>query len=175
MTDVVIDVGSATWGGDASIPYLVEHFKPRYLYALDPAEEDLNYDLDGTEVIRVSAAAWKYDGSINFTVANLGGHIDSRGELTRCIDLASLIGEVYESAGTVLKIDAEGAEYDLCEHLIDQKVDKLLELAWIEWHCKTCRNAIWAHVPNCRDSGRSESERDRLEASLSCMTDRWER
>jgi hypothetical protein len=31
-------------------------------------------------------------------------------------------------------MDAEGSEYELLDHLIEAGADKLLKLAWIEWH-----------------------------------------
>lgn len=151
---IVVDVGCACYGGDYSIERLVEEFHPHTLYAFDPAAEDGDERVGETLVIRRRAAAWTHAGEIGFTAAGLGGHIDPDGPLVRAIDLSALIFEVADSGDLVLKIDAEGAEYDLLEHLVATGADRLLSLAWVEWHQP--------------DRGRT-----RLESELHCEVVEW--
>ena len=133
---VVIDVGCARYGGAYSIERLVEEFDPDVLYGFDPnagAGEAVGYGASRRIVVS-KMAAWTYDGSIGYTNRGTGGTVMEDGGVTvPCVDLAKFISRNHDKR-TILKIDAEGAEYPLLEHLIDQQIDRLLELAWVEWH-----------------------------------------
>jgi len=148
---VVIDVGCAKYGGDYSIERLLEEFNPQILHGFDPAWQADMFDPpeDLQAVVHVSnEAAWTHDGKVRFTVGGLGGQVTSTGPELPCIDLARVVIEQYSvryerdkgndwtrnETGIVLKMDAEGSEYELLDHLIEAGADKLLKLAWIEWH-----------------------------------------
>lgn len=143
---VVIDVGCARYGGDFSIERLIEEFQPDFLYGFDP-----NWDVtmftpwDGLRcmVDITTAAAWTYDGEIGFIPNGLGSSLSyEAGRKAPCVDLARWMWEDMPAVRltdghrhkVVLKVDAEGSEYELLEHLIEQGADELLSLAWIEWH-----------------------------------------
>ena len=137
---IVIDVGCARYGGDFSIERLIENFSPSVVYGFDPSWEDGMYvppeDEDSPLVIISDSAVWKYDGEVRFRREGLNGHISSlsNADATHCIDIAEFIRARPEEADIILKIDAEGAEYEILEHLIATGADERLTLAWVEWH-----------------------------------------
>ncbi len=138
---VVIDVGCAKYGGDYSIERLIEEFNPDVLYGFDPGWDPSQVERIGTTILNITkAAAWTCDGEIDFVVAGLSGHVASETErhtvCVPCVDLAKVIEDAHREHGgpLVLKIDAEGAEYDLLAHLIATGRDRLVDLAWVEWH-----------------------------------------
>lgn len=169
---IVVDVGCATYGGDTSIPYLVEEFEPTTLFGFDPAVDDDHYLEGSTMVVVKRAAAWTYDGEINFTVRGLGGKVDPAGSPVPCVDLARFIVDLGEP-DVVLKMDAEGAEYELLPLLHERGVDRMLRLCWVEWHCLKCERG-GGHRPGCA-STRMEADRERIEAMMGCEMHRWNR
>ena len=56
-----------------------------------------------------------------------------------CIDLSYFIADVAgrHDDKIVLKLDCEGSEYELLDHLIDTNTDELLDLVIVEWHPKS--------------------------------------
>lgn len=136
---VCIDIGCANYGGDYSIERLIEEFAPSRLYGFDPSKEgpyiwEADQTIGNTTVRLQPWAASTYDGHCGFLLHQLIGHVDQDADhQVRCFDLAAFILSLPPSE-IVLKIDAEGAEYSLLEHLIAQKADLRLKLAWVEWH-----------------------------------------
>lgn len=151
---IVIDVGCARYGGDYSVERLLEEFHPVVLYGFDPAWKADMFDppADLQAIVHISTeAAWTYDGTVRFRVAGLGGQVTTNGPEVPCVDLARIIeevsgfdyrgpdpndmdGERWDEQDVILKMDAEGSEYELLEHLMAKGVDEMLKLAWIEWH-----------------------------------------
>lgn len=141
---IVIDIGCARHGNDYSIERLIEEFHPEILYGFDPHPATTavppgqcdSYAIDDTVVFVERLAAWIYDGEIGFRQDGLNSWItELKGaEQVRCFDLAKFIENRAPDKEIVLKIDAEGSEYDLLRHLILRGADKRLKLAWIEWH-----------------------------------------
>jgi FkbM family methyltransferase len=158
---IVIDVGCAKYGGDFSIERLIEEFHPDILFGFDPnpALEQLGpgepFLIGDTEVMLEQKAAWIFDGEVGYVNDSLNSWVtDSRSaEKVPCFDLACFIEELPEDE-IVLKMDAEGSEYDLLRHLILKGMDERLKLAWIEWH-----------VP---DRGRAQ-----IEAEIGCELAVW--
>lgn len=169
---IVIDVGCARYGNDYSIERLIEEFHPSVIYGFDPNQGPDEYPhppnpLDaptgptsGTSVVIEKKAAWIYDGEIGFQSDGLNSWVTEMNGAPKvpCFDLARFILEempYYEPPHEIiLKIDAEGSEYDLLRHLIAKGADKLLKLAWVEWH-----------EP---DRGRAQ-----IEAEISCPLEEW--
>ncbi len=162
---IVIDVGAAAYGGDFSIPYLVEAFHPKTLYAFDPhdpmggarMEEETSVF---TNPVGVGCAAWTRDGEIGFWSDRLGSMVMDDPNLPQvpCFDLARFIKELPEDE-IVLKLDCESAEYDLLDHLIRQKVDVRLKLVWVEFHNFGVDNP--------------QARRRAIERSISCPLEEW--
>lgn len=138
---IVIDVGCARYGADYSIERLVEMFRPAKVYGFDPAQGlgeypwEPNPKMANLEVAIYKGAAWTYTGEVRFQADGLVGHIveDESAPLVPCIDLAAFIEEMPEGP-VILKIDAEGAEYELLEHLIDTGSINRLTRLLVEWH-----------------------------------------
>jgi FkbM family methyltransferase len=163
---IVIDVGCARYGGDYSVERLIEMFDPELLWGFDPNPEGLSEawqevaPVQGERVIELRPwAAWTYDGQIGFFADGLNGHIQDHERATRvpCFDLARFINELPEGP-VVLKLDAEGAEYDLLEHLIATDTDGRLERVLVEWHAP--------YDPDRR-------RRNRIERVLLCSVEEW--
>jgi hypothetical protein len=176
---IVIDVGCMTYGGDNSVDYLLAEYHPRELFGFDPA---LDADSDtvtdwGCPVELRKAAAWTYDGTIGFNVRGLGGHVDPDSRAVfAAVDLARFIHDLtYDKI--ILKMDAEGAEYTVLPHLIEQGADLKLELALIEWHCEACGlGGNGRHRDGCSFDRESWWERRRsVELAMRCPCGEWNR
>lgn len=159
MTETtVIDVGCAQHGGDESIHYLIAEFSPVRLIGFDPAAtfDPPSWEENGCAVETHRAAVWTHDGEIGWSGTGLSGRVDftkGRRDYVRCVDLAGVIDGIPETHDVILKIDAEGAEYDLLPYLVDVGLDERLRLVWVEWHCLTCGRGGGGHRDGCRDSG----------------------
>ncbi len=156
---IVIDVGCARYGGDYSIERLIEAFDPDILYGFDPAWTTTMIEVDpGMKVIISNAAAWIYDGEVRFLADGLSGKVGDHAHwpLVGCIDLARFIRQFPDGDEVILKMDCEGSEYPLLDHLIAKGVDERLSLLWIEWHT--------FGAPKARRS---------LERRLRCPVEEW--
>jgi FkbM family methyltransferase len=132
----VIDVGCANYGPVKSIDYLSSEYAPLLLLGFDPAVRSGTKLVGATQIITFQAAAWMYDGAVPYYFNAQRSHIDpeSHHEVP-CVDIARIVHEcALPDWEVILKIDAEGAEYDLLGHLITEKADKLLTLLLVEWH-----------------------------------------
>jgi len=170
---IVIDVGCAGYGGDESIPYLIEEFSPTVLYGFDPSEKQATYLMGGTSVIIKPWVAWTEDGWIRFTKDGLRGTINSRGSKETCFDLSQFIFNLGDE-DIALKLDCEGAEYTLLPHLHDTGADKRLNLAWVEYHCPMCGTGWFSADDRCgRCRYHEPGLRSDLEASMNCEMHQW--
>jgi FkbM family methyltransferase len=115
------------------------------LYGFDPnrALDDYTYPnltsgwQQATTVIVEQSAAWIYDGEIGFRSDGLNSWVTEANDAPKvpCFRLSRFIAEqANHSREIILKIDAEGSEYDLLRDLISTRTDALLSLAWVEWH-----------------------------------------
>lgn len=175
---VVIDVGCARYGGDFSIERLIHEFKPVMVYGFDPNDEIVASAPEGSERVNETRwvtpegvgvalekkAAWTYDGEIGYRSDTLNSWITDAVDAPKveCFDLARFIVERAgrdPSQEIVLKMDAEGAEYDLLDHLIETRADALLKLAWIEWHPKKVQNG--------------NRRRQQIEEQIACEIVEW--
>jgi FkbM family methyltransferase len=138
---IVIDVGCARYGGDYSVERLWEWYKPDRLIGYDPAAEmeDMAEALadmvpPGTVLELHREAAWVYDGTIGYFADGLNSQIGDNPAWPPmpCVDLARVIAELPEPI--ILKLDAEGAEYELLEHLLATGTINRLQRILVEWH-----------------------------------------
>lgn len=183
VVKIVIDVGCAKYGGDESIPVLIETFQPELLFGFDPSpsidEEPRVETISNCLVVRMRTAAWTFDGEVGFAPGTLGGHIDPGSPTVPCVDLAGFILAIADNHSIVLKMDCEGAEYELVPHLRAHDADLRLALAEIEWHCAACGYGIWnADAPHPGDGCTADPvewkrRRDETEALLRCNTLGW--
>lgn len=173
---IVIDVGCASQprqggigGIESSVMPLLLRFRPEALYGFDPAPSmsSGNATLGGTDVRLKRIAAWTYDGLIEYADAGIEATVireqngndqwDNRVLPVECFDLAAWIERHDVGPPIVLKLDCEGAEYTLLEHLIEREVDKRLKLLLVEWH----------DVPG------SEVSRAWIDAAIRCPVEEW--
>lgn len=163
--NTVIDVGCARWGGDYSVERLLEMFRPDVLHGFDPVPTvseampaTAHAAPGGVTAIQLHRmAAWTYDGEIGYVKDGLTSHITDEPDAprVRCIDLARFIAEQPEGP-VVLKLDCEGAEIDLLEHLLTRMVTERLTRVLVEWH-------PW-----------NEPKRRRaIERALKCPVEQW--
>jgi FkbM family methyltransferase len=152
---IVIDVGASDNGHESSTQRLATRFDPQLIVGLDPhpSLEEKVYMVGQTPVVAIRSAAWTRDGQIGYEEQSGSSQVREDPDLPQvpCMDLAQVIRD-FEA--TVLKIDAEGAEYTLLPYIIEQQLDRRLELVWVEWH-----------VPY---DGKRE-----IEATIRCPIEEW--
>ena len=164
---IVVDVGchahpAHDGASQDSISQLIARFHPRVVYGFDPHPGlPVGSTIEGgARVIRERRAAWLRDGTVGFTsdpARPLGARVtEHEGESVPCFDLAAFLGEKLIEGEIVLKLDAEGAEYQLLSRIIDEGVDEFLTLILVEWH----------------DRRRWQARR-RLQRALRCPVEPW--
>jgi FkbM family methyltransferase len=96
-------------------------------------------------------AAWKYDGTIDFFLDTVNpqyhywgsslikDHPDvvksGQGKLTvKCVDIARILKQYDEKDLIVIKMDIEGAEYELLLDFLVKDVYKLIDYMAVEFH-----------------------------------------
>lgn len=154
--NVVVDVGCAEYPNDHSIRRLIDLYRPEQLYGFDPnMDPQPAWTYGGCVVETYAVAAWTFTGIIGYKNPGLRGIVDENGAAQKvpCVDLADFVAGLSADR-IVLKLDCEGAEYRLLDHLIDRGVDKRLSLAVVEWH----------HP----DRGRAQ-----LERRIACAVEEW--
>lgn len=109
------------------------------------------YDEVPTELIR--KAVYTYDGEVDFIIDPVDGdgsslfadkRIDAKGQVENdacprlsvpCVDVSRFVREASETYQTiVLKLDVEGAEYDILERMIEQDTLALVDRVLCEFH-----------------------------------------
>jgi hypothetical protein len=133
---IVVDLGCQTYGTEESVLRLIERFNPQILYGFDPHPEtpDAVKVIGGTTVVTARKAAWVIDGARSVHVDATKTRIAGDGELlVQTFDLAAWLFTLPRIP-TVLKMDVEGAEYELLPHLAHRMADRLLERVLVEWH-----------------------------------------
>ncbi len=140
MSEIVIDLGCEPRGTDRSIEPLVKRFAPKQLLGFDPATSPTRYDLDGTEVVIVSSAAWVRDGTLQLSGADdkatVMGASSARNETeltVPCFDFSDWLAG-FELSEVVVKMDIEGAELPVLEKVIADGADDRISLLILEWH-----------------------------------------
>jgi len=153
---IVVDVGCGRYGGDYSLEHLIDDYTPDQLYGFDPnpiavrdaawwlpeREPDevigMEYQYGPHPYVELKAwAAWVTDGQLSYFADGLASWTsDAHPKLPRvpCFDLAAFIADLDETEDVILKLDCEGAEFYLVEHLIAQGTVDRLKLLIIEWH-----------------------------------------
>jgi len=98
-------------------------------------------------VILIEKAAWVYDGTVNFYPANAGtkaggtmypakktGHVDrNKFYKVPCIDIAKFVKQ-FEGCYIVMKLNVEGAEYNIIPHLWESGLTHIIDKFYIQWH-----------------------------------------
>ena len=139
-----------------SIAWAIDHYTDEEL-KIDSFEPQLeNFEVledkyeEDPRIALHNVAVWKADGTRAFYPQTWGARTGSsliEGKYStnpaisievECINLANWIREnKIEDAHTVLKIDIEGAEYDVVPHLLENEIQDLVDEWFIEWHGPT--------------------------------------
>lgn len=146
----VVDLGSHPHGAD-SVEILRKAYEPRVLYGFDPlysAFEVGTFHRGGTRVVLSRSAAYTFDGRCglhrNGTSTSL-----MPGDDADCFDVATFL--LGLTGRIVLKMDVEGAEYDILARLKEAGADERLERILVEWHAPpqdyglACPVELWEH------------------------------
>lgn len=147
-----MDVGAARYDNYFSMERLIDAFKPTHLYAYDPNPAlELPY-CGKTKVELVPVAVWTEAGTVGYRADGAWSHLSNDPDAPQvpCVDLADEIRRLSKKykGKLVLKLDCEGAEYELLPHLIAHDADLLLDCVLVEWHpwLRTGQEAVRAAV-----------------------------
>jgi FkbM family methyltransferase len=152
---IVVDLGCYPWRHEVSMEPLIERYHPEVLYGFDPSpsltEGELN--IRGTRVVLERKAAWIEDGEIEFARVRGWRSWDStvmraknrHGEWKNsrlrqvikvpCFDFSAWVERLPEPP--VVKMDVEGAEFPILDHLVARGTDVLIRELLVEWHDET--------------------------------------
>lgn len=135
---IVVDVGCKSHEAERSIEPLIERFKPNVIYGFDPHPQTQpgTYTEGDTLVVITREAAWAYDGMVGYVVDGASSRLDGeRG--VRCFDFAAWLGGLLAEepdAEVILKLDCEGAEFELLARLRERGLLEGLARVLVEWH-----------------------------------------
>lgn len=136
---IVIDAGCSDRPGatPGSILHLIDRFHPDVLYGFDPNPDmdEADYSVGSTRVITEQKAAWTTDGFVGYEENGMRSQVgDALGPAAvPCFDLVPFITDLKDSR-VILKLDVEGAEYTLLEHMLARGAAELCERILVEWH-----------------------------------------
>lgn len=149
-TGIVVDLGCYPHRDEISIEPLIREYRPEVLYGFDPWPDlvENESEFEGTRVILSRKAAWIEDGDIDFarvrgfrawnsTVMRAKG---SRGEWSgagdvirvACFDFSAWLRQLPGPA--VVKMDVEGAEFEILERMVEDGTDSMVSELHVEWH-----------------------------------------
>lgn len=138
----VVDLGCADHGASFSLHALIEEYAPDRVFGFDPSPlvNDTVVSMNGVPVSARRAAAWLYDGEVSYTAAGTGSRIgDGDGEVP-CFDFSAWLRDTAGDGDRVIvKMDVEGAEYELLERMLEDGTDQLVSELIVEWHGPTDR------------------------------------
>jgi FkbM family methyltransferase len=147
---IVVDLGCFPHRDEISIEPLVHEYQPDLLYGFDPwpglVEGEREYE--GARVVLERKAAWIEDGEIEFArvrgfrawnstvvrAKGTRGEWSGAGDVIRvpCFDFSAWLSTLTEPA--VVKMDVEGAEFEILERMVDDGTDLLVSELLVEWH-----------------------------------------
>jgi len=158
---VFIDLGAyrgATIGSFRRSRAFVEGQTAIYAWECNPHLADVDYG-EGVTVVR--AAAWVADGELPFYISRVRpekvqgssvcknkrtGNLDVENPVVvQTIDFARWLGQFAAVDHVVVKMNIEGAEYDVLEHLCDTQAIRLIDVLHVQWHWNKCGIAPERH------------------------------
>ncbi len=145
---MIIDCGG--WQGD-SIPKLRERFGNQFVHVFEPFPECDKFYEKFEDIKLHKKAVWIYDGEVDFYMKkgldkfDMGNSLLKRKKLVGdenedrkikvpCVDFSKGLLELGEMV--ILKMDIEGAEYEVLKKMIKDGSIKLVDTLLIEWHKK---------------------------------------
>lgn len=156
MKKIFIDCGAHEGESIRTFRKLYKDANEYELHSFEANPDLFKYFEGDSEITKLSNftfhpyAVWKHDGVVNFykdTSSNnsrSGSSINSKKQNLEkepisapCIDLAKWITSNYSITDyIVLKLDIEGAEYELVEHLIAKNAFAYVDILYIEFHSR---------------------------------------
>ena len=123
-----------------------------YAFECNPHLAAIQY---GNDVTVIHKAAWTYDGELEFFVSRskpadvqgssiykekITGNLDTEHPVkVACCDFSKWLKETFTpDDNIILKMNIEGAEYDVLEKCIADDTICYIKNAWIQWHWKRC-------------------------------------
>jgi len=130
---IVVDLGCMDRPPHASLPELARAYKPDLIYGFDPSPllDTSVTDVDGTPVRLVRSAAWTRTGAIGFREWGIYSYVGCGGITVPCFNFSHWLNL---HGPCVVKMDVEGAEYQLLEQIVDDGTDDNIVELLIEWH-----------------------------------------
>jgi len=134
---VVVDLGCANYGSQDSVAALIDAYHPDRLYGFDPHPtlRPTIRNRKGCHIRLFRKAAWLYDGEIGYHEDITRSHIVDGAPPVPCFDFSARLARIAEvGKPVILKMDVEGAEYELLERMIADGTDQLVDELLVEWH-----------------------------------------
>lgn len=124
-----------------------------YAFECNPYLSHINY---GSDVIAIRKAAWIYDGEVSFFIntkmparvqgssiykEKITGDLDKQHPIkVPCIDFSKWLLRNFKLEDNILiKINIEGAEYNILEKCISDGSINYIKKMWIRWHWQKCK------------------------------------
>lgn len=136
---IVVDLGCVTWiGEDDSLAWLIEQEQPDVVFGFDPRiEEERVFVYQAALVIYSRKAAWTHSGMVSLeNGGNATKVVDVAGDV-EAFNLCEWLRALPESADLVVKMDVEGAEYQLLKALAHGGLLPRISLLHVEYHGTT--------------------------------------
>lgn len=142
MSNIYLDLGACE--GNSVLDYLRDHPDCDKVYAFEPVEYDEWSAIPKTEFIQ--KAVWVEDGEIAFTLADyhkesntlMPGcvhYTQGRAILVPCIDFSAWVRDNIDLSDHVtMKMDIEGAEYDILDKMIAEGTIAYIDDLRVEFH-----------------------------------------
>ena len=131
---VVVDLGCASRNGARSLSTLAKEYAPAALYGFDPAARTRRSVVAGVPTWVKRSAAWIHDGKVAFSEEGARSRVGDGPASVPCFDFSAWLKSEFPDGGVVVKMDVEGAEYELLERMCDDGTDKLVSELLVEWH-----------------------------------------
>lgn len=142
------------------------------IHTFEPYEElaDKMLCRDDKDVTLHRSAVWTHDGEIDFYLTDgrsdyygvedvpwgsstlmkekTSGNVNpDRKETVPCVDIAAFTEKHGKDADLIiLKMDIEGAEYDVLEHMLETGVMNKINVLMIEYHHRKVKISLWRHL-----------------------------
>ncbi len=134
---IVVDLGCADYGTQDSLSSLADTYHPTRMYGFDPhpALDETVTCVHGIPTRLERKAAWLYDGETRFIENITRSHL-ANGQpdatVVPCFDFSAWLSR--RRTWVILKMDIEGAEYEVLERMISDGTDQKIAALLIEWH-----------------------------------------
>lgn len=137
---VVVDLGCADHGRAYSLGALIEEYRPTKVYGFDPSPTTNTSirSLLGVETVVARKAAWLYDGETTFTEDGWSSRIATGDDgSVECFDFPAWLADLQaKEQSVVVKMDVEGAEFELLDAMLANGTLERLQELLVEWHAR---------------------------------------